>query len=169
MTRILHFRRQLIGPPDIAEVPGIQVRNFVVPDDVGPWLALRDQAMAEQVPRVRSWSKTDFELEMLSKSWWSATRAWVAVEANRMERVVGAVTLALRDGRATSIPVVHWLLVDPSCRRRGVGRLLISYLELAAWNAGWRGIELETHAGWAAAVAFYHSMGYAPVRDRSPR
>jgi GNAT superfamily N-acetyltransferase len=169
MTKILHFRRQLCGPPDIAEVSGIQVRNFIVPDDVGPWSALRDRAMAEQVPRARPWSEGDFQLEMLSKSWWSAKRTWVAVEANRRECVVGAVTRALREGMASSIPVVHWLLVDPSWRRRGVGRLLISYLELAAWNDGWREIELETHAGWASAMAFYQSIGYAPVRERSPR
>ena len=48
-------------------------------------------------------------------------------------------------------------------------RLLMSHLERAAWDAGWREVQLETHAGWSAAVAFYQSIGYAPVRDRSPR
>ena len=32
-----------------------------------------------------------------------------------------------------------------------------------------RRVELETHAGWSDALAFYHSTGYAPVRERSPR
>ena len=58
--------------------------------------------------------------------------------------------------------MVHWLLVDPRWRRRGIGRLLMSHLELAAWDDGWREMQLETHAGWAAAVAFYQSMGYEP-------
>ena len=169
MTTILHFRRQLSGPPDIAEVPGIWVRNFSVPDDIANWLALRDRAMAEQIPRVRSWSKSDFELEMSSKSWWSANRSWVAMRANRADSAVGAVTLALREGVASTIPVVHWLLVDPADHRRGIGKFLLSHLELAAWNDGWREIELETHANWTAAVRFYQSIGYAPVRDRSPR
>jgi GNAT superfamily N-acetyltransferase len=75
----------------------------------------------------------------------------------------------MREGAVCTIPVVHWLLVDPAWRRRGVGRLLMLHLELAAWHDGYREIELETHAGWGAAVAFYQSMGYAPVRDRSPR
>jgi GNAT superfamily N-acetyltransferase len=169
MATILHFRRQLSSPPDIAEVPGIKVQNFIVRDDVEPWLELRDRAMAEQVPLVRSWSKSDFQLEMLNKSWWSAERSWIAMEANGRECVVGAVTLALRKGATSSIPVAHWLLVDPNWQRRGIGRLLMSHLELAAWNDGWREIELETHAGWGAAVGFYQSIGYAPVRDRSPR
>jgi GNAT superfamily N-acetyltransferase len=179
MCSVLHFRRQVLRPPDVGDVAGFSVRNIMLPGDVAAWLELRDRAMAEQIPRVRSWSKSDFQTEMLSKSWWSATRSWVAVDpvtrrsqtmgANNGEGVVGAVTLALREGVDSTIPVVHWLLVDPAWRRRGVGRLLMTHLELAAWNDGWREIELETHAGWASAVAFYQSIGYAPVRDRSPR
>lgn len=67
------------------------------------------------------------------------------------------------------MPVVHWLLVDPNYRRRGIGRLLMNCLERAAWDAGHRELQLETHAGWSAAVAFYQSIGYAPARDPSPR
>jgi len=95
---------------------------------------------------------------------------WLAVDERiGIAAVVGAVTLAIREGAARSVPVVHWLLVDPAWRRRGIGRLLMSHLERAAWDAGWREIELETHAGWIEAVAFYQSIGYAPVRERSPR
>jgi GNAT superfamily N-acetyltransferase len=168
MPSVLHFRRQLYRPPDAVEVPGICVRNISIPGDIAAWLALRDRAMADQTPRVRSWSKSDFFSEMQSKSWWRPERMWLAFSLETAPPV-GAVTLAMREGAAGTIPVVHWLLVDPAWRRRGVGRLLISHLEHAAWNDGWREIELETHAGWTAAVAFYHSIGYAPVRDRSPR
>jgi GNAT superfamily N-acetyltransferase len=168
MSSVLHFRRQLLRPPDVGDVPGFCVRNFVVPDDVVGWLALRDRAMADQMPRIRTWTESDFFSEMQSKSWWRNERTWLAAE-DETAAPVGAVTLALREGVDSTIPVVHWLLVDPASRRRGVGRLLMSHLELAAWSDGWREIELETHAGWSDAVAFYYSMGYAPVRDRSPR
>ncbi len=144
------------------------MRNIVIPDDVATWLTLRDRAMADQIPRVRTWSESDFDSEMRSKPWWRADRMWLAF-ADEVESPVGAVTLALREGSAATVPVVHWLLVEPAWQRRGVGRLLMSHLELAAWSDGWREIELETHAGWPAAVAFYQSIGYAPVRDRSPR
>jgi GNAT superfamily N-acetyltransferase len=197
MAAVLHFRRQLLRPPDAAELPGIYVRNFSMTGDVPEWLALRDRAMVDQVPRVRKWSDIDFHSEMTSKSWWSMEHTWVAIAGglrspevvdsgsgpaispatrrspaigpSEREYVVGAVTLAMREGAAGTVPVVHWLLVDPAWRRRGVGRLLVSHLERAVWNDGRREIELETHAGWTAAVAFYHSIGYAPVRDRSPR
>ena len=165
---VLQFRRHQFRPPDAGEVPGICVRNFMVPDDVAAWVALRERAMADQIPRVRQWSESDFFSEMQSKPWWRCERTWLAI-GSEATSPIGAVTLALREGAASTIPVVHWLLVDPAWRRRGIGRLLISQLELAAWNYGWREIELETHAGWNAAVAFYQSIGYAPVRERSPR
>lgn len=168
MPAVLHFRRQLFRPPDAVEVPGICVRNISIPDDVAAWLALRNRAMSDQIPHVRPWFESDFCSEMQCKSWWRSERTWLAFGLETASPV-GAVTLAMREGEAGAIPVVHWLLVDPAWRRRGVGRLLVSYLELAVWNDGWREIELETHAGWTAAVAFYQSIGYAPVRDRSLR
>jgi GNAT superfamily N-acetyltransferase len=168
MTAVLHFRRQLFRPPDAADVPGFSVRNISIPDDIAAWLALRNRAMVDQIPRARPWSEADFCSEMQSKTWWRADRTWLAT-AVETALLVGAVTLALREGSVSTIPVVHWLFVDPAWRRRGIGRLLISHLELAAWNDGWREIELETHAGWTPAVAFYQSIGYAPVRERSPR
>jgi GNAT superfamily N-acetyltransferase len=168
MPAVLHFRRQLFRPPDAVDVPGFSVRNIAIPADVAGWLVLRDRAMVDQSPRIRTWSAADFFSEMQSKSWWHTDRMWLAFAAE-LAAPVGAVTLALREGADSTIPVVHWLLVDPAWRRRGVGRMLMAHLELAAWNDGWREIELETHAGWASAVAFYQSIGYAPLRDRSPR
>jgi GNAT superfamily N-acetyltransferase len=168
MPAVLHFRRQLLRPPDAVDVPGFSVRNIATADDIAAWLALRDRAMADQSPPIRTWSELDFFSEMQSKSWWRPERMWLAIH-EETGLPIGAVTLALREGAVATVPVVHWLLVDPAWRRRGVGRLLMWHFELAAWSDGWREIELETHAGWAAAVAFYQSMGYAPVRDRSPR
>src|SRR3954471_14933321 len=79
MASVIHFRRQLLRPPDAVEVPGIYVRNFSMTEDVEPWLALRDRAMADQIPRVRKWSDVDFHSEMSSKSWWSVDHTWVAI------------------------------------------------------------------------------------------
>lgn len=168
MSVVLHFRRQLLGPPDAVEVAGICVRTFGEHGDAAAWISLRDRAMADQTPRVRPWSQADFDAEMTSKPWWRADRTWLAFAADA-NRLVGSVTLAERRGATSTVPVIHWLLVDPAHRRRGIGRLLVFHLEQAAWNSGLREIELESHAGWSAAVAFYQSIGYAPVRERPPR
>ena len=69
---------------------------------------------------------------------WMATYHTVAL---------GGVTLAIREGRAGTVPVVHWLVVHPAWRRRGIGRLLMSHLERAAWDDGWREVEVEAPAG----------------------
>jgi len=167
MSSVIHFRKQLVAPPVAVIAPGFAVRHIVVPDDVASWLALRGRAMVDEIPRIRSWSERDFRVEMTSKSWWTPGCTWMATADDKS--VVGAVTLAMRAGETGTIPVVHWLLVDPAFRRLGVGRLLMSYLERAAWDAGWREVQLETHSGWTSAVAFYHSIGYAPLGDRSLR
>jgi GNAT superfamily N-acetyltransferase len=170
VTSVLHFRKQLTAPPVAVDAAGFHVRQLSVPDDLPRWLALRDRAMADQTPAVRRWSAADFHTEMIAKPWWHSDRSWIAINvaaSNEISVMIGAVTLALRESATTSVPVVHWLLVDPAFRRRGIARTLVSRLERTAWDAGWREVQLETHAGWSAAVAFYQSIGYAP-RDRSP-
>src|ERR1041384_4774163 len=107
MSSVLHFRRQLFTPPDVAEVPGICVRSFGGAEDVAGWLLLRERAMADELPRGRVWSESDFRAEMLSKSWWRADRCWLAEESGKRGSVIGAVTLATRDGATSSVPVVH--------------------------------------------------------------
>ena len=165
MSSVLHLRKELVAPPVERVVAGVEVRTIRVPDDIGAWLDLRKRATADLAPPVRDWTHDDFAAEMLHKPWWREETSWVAVAEE--SSIVGAVTLGVRTGSSSSTSIVHWLLVDPAWRRRGVGRLLMSLLERTAWAAGWRAIELETHAGWSEAVAFYHSMGYAAVREPS--
>jgi GNAT superfamily N-acetyltransferase len=169
MPSILHLRKEFTSPPVALEFGGMRVRPIVIPDDVDAWLALRSCATAGLSPRVREWSREYFAAQMLAKPWWRNDWTWLAIEPQVGESVIGAVTLGLRTGTEATVSIVHWLVVDPPWRRRGVGRMLMSRLELAAWQAGYREVELETHANWSEAVAFYQSMGYAPVRERSPR
>jgi GNAT superfamily N-acetyltransferase len=139
------------------------MRTIELPGDVAAWLMLRGRAVAWLAPAVRAWTAEDFAVEMSGKPWWRADWTWLVVPVEAPQQVVGSVTLAVREGEVGKVAVVHWLLVDPRWRRRGIGQLLMSHLERAAWDAGWREIQLETHAGWTEAVAFYQSMGFEPV------
>jgi GNAT superfamily N-acetyltransferase len=168
MASILHLRKELSGPPVALEFGGTRVRSVVIPDDLDGWLALRSRATAGLSPEVREWSREDFDAQMVAKPWWRNDWTWLAIDP-QVRSITGAVTLGLRKGVEATVPIVHWLIVDPAWRRRGVGRMLMSRLESAAWEAGYRQVELETHANWKDAVAFYQSMGYAPLRERSPR
>jgi GNAT superfamily N-acetyltransferase len=157
---ILHFRKLLHERAELTSAPGVFVRTMQLAEDVPAWLKLRERAVAWLKPTARAWWVDDFRVEMSGKAWWRADWTWLAVAGDDLSVVVGAVTLAVREGEGGSMPVVHWLLVDPRWRRRGIGRMLVSQLELAVWNAGWRELRLETHANWSEAVAFYQSMGF---------
>jgi GNAT superfamily N-acetyltransferase len=164
--QVLQMYKLLTEPP-VVEVDGISrgldFRTMRLPDDVNGWLRLRERAFARERPGVRRWTADDFAAEMVSKPWWSDERTWLAVDVVAEERLVGAATLAQRDTPTLSLPVVHWLLVDPKSRRRGIGRQLMMRLEQDAWERGFREVRLETHAGWRAAVALYRALGYRPA------
>lgn len=149
---VAHLSRQLSCPPTVPSIPGVAVRNFAGEQDIEGWLELRRRALSSQTPAVRTWTRADFEAEFLNKPWWSPRRMWFA----EAEEIVASVALALR-GR---LPVIHWLMVAPEWRRRGVGRCLLATLEAACWRAGDRKISLETHLSWTAAGAFYREMAY---------
>jgi GNAT superfamily N-acetyltransferase len=153
----------LVRPPDASVVAGIRVRTIKLPGDVPAWLTLRDRAVAWLKPTARTWAAADFRAEMSGKAWWREDWTWLAVSEDAQSSIVGAVTLAVREGAGGSVAVVHWLLVDPRWRRRGIARLLLARLEEAAWKAGWRELQLETHVNWSEAVAFYQSIGFEPV------
>ena len=91
---------------------------------------------------------------------------WLAVDApSPSGTIVGTVTLAIRQDGQLAKPVVHWLAVRPDHRRRGIGRLLIAYLEAAVWRSGGRQVWLETHAQWHEAARLYASLGYEVAPD----
>ena len=41
----------------------------------------------------------------------------------------------------------------------------MAHLETACWDLGYRQIWLETHEAWAAASAFYETLGYKGVDE----
>lgn len=53
---------------------------------------------------------------------------------------------------------IGWLLVHPVARRRGVGTALVDRAVAEAALLGAREVHVETHTGWAAAVAFWNRM-----------
>lgn len=133
------------------------MRTFAGDSDIGLWLELRARCFADQTPAVRPWTHDDFAAEFLAKPWWSPERMWFAEARD----AIGSITWAMRGRRPNELPVIHWLMVAPPWRRRGVGRLLMRTLEAACWQAGHRQIGLETHAGWKQANSFYETLGYA--------
>lgn len=163
MTTVLQMMKRLEAAPHHMSVDAVAVRAFRH-EDVGAWLALRDRAFARERVGVRAWSESDFRSEFLDRWWWRPEWMWLAEHGDGRTSLVGSVCLAMRGNPAAAKPVVHWLMVGPPWRRQGLGRLLLSHLEQAAWEAGYREIWLETHAGWEAAMKFYEALGYRAAR-----
>ncbi len=168
MATVLQLTRELLERPVATPIAGVRLRHFGGPDDVEVWLELRRRAFSRQKLGVGDWDAADFEREFLRKSWWRPEAMWFA-EAQRLPLAphapVGTVTLARRGDSSDAKPVVHWLAVLGSDRRRGVGRLLMATLETAVWDAGGRQVWLETHIAWEEAARLYESLGYRPVRE----
>ncbi len=170
MPPILRMKKLLRKCPQPLRIKEVAVRSFRGGDDVLAWLSLRRLAFSGVSPGGPGWTKADFDREFLAKPWWRPDRMWFAVpvEGDIEQTPVGTVTLAQwsggeRSGRERPKPVVHWLAVAPSWRRRGIGRLLMASLEAACWNDGHRELSLQTHESWSDATAFYRELGYVHV------
>lgn len=166
MSSILHLWRTLEVRPELHQPASIHLRTYRGPEDIDIWLELRHRAFAREKLGVRKWEREDFEREFLAKSWWLPDRMWFAEAPDLLVGIptpIGSVTLADRGTGPTAQPVVHWLTVLPTWRRKGVGRLLMSTLETYCWDHGQRRIGLETHTSWQAASQFYEALGYVPA------
>ena len=168
MNLVIHFSKRLERTSVPIEPQDFVVRTFDSPEDVDGWLELRRQAFADERPRAGVWTPGDFAREFTSKAWWRSDHMWVAESRDSAEgdrALAGAVTMATRGEGDHRVAIVHWLIVSPQARRRGLATRLLSILEAAAWQAEIRRVLVETHTGWQAATRFYQSRGY----ERLPR
>ena len=165
MATVLQLTKKLTSRPELPRIAEVRLRHFAGPQDIRTWLEIRRRAFARQKVGVGDWNEADFEREFLAKVWWRPQCLWFA-EVDRLmlpAEPAGTVTLARRGASPDDKPVVHWLAVSPRYRRLGIGRLLITALEQAVWDAGERQIWLETHAGWVEAGHLYQTLGYVPA------
>lgn len=167
MPLILQMTRQLSEPPKPPESAGVRLRHYAGTHDIETWLDLRRRAFARQPLGIGAWDVADFEREFLHKPWWRPEVMWLA-EADALlmpTKVIGTITLARRGEGPHGKPVVHWLCVLPTYRRRGIGKLLLRTLESAVWQSGGRQVWLETHTAWREALQLYESLGYHPAAE----
>ena len=147
-------RRNVITKFALPGKPAVAHVRFCREHDLESWLALRNDAVADLKPMPRPWTEDDFYREMTAKDWWFEDCTQVA-ESNAGE-LIGSVTLARRGNLA----VMHWLIVVPAWRRRGIAQLLVAHCERLARQRGHIEIRVETHGNWKAAVALYRRLGY---------
>lgn len=181
---ILQLCKTLAFRPDPVPLPErVLVRPYRDEKDSRGWLDLRSLAFSRQQRGVQAWDQRDFEREFLQKAWWQPSRMWLAevppVDCNSEQvasplgllrptsgqpQLVGTVTLAERVLADETRYVLHWMLVSPRWRGKGIATALVAQLETAVWDLGARAVYLETHVDWREAVALYRKLGYEETR-----
>lgn len=165
MMAILQLHKQLKRRAELVCPDWLDTRVFQDAHDVACWLGLRQAAFADQQPAVRPWTEADFAREMTGQPWWRPERMWLTevAQSGGPPRLVGSPILTERGSGASALPALHWLMVSPEMRGRGVAACLLAHAEAACWDDGRLEIVLETHAGWLPAVRFYERHGYEPI------
>jgi ribosomal-protein-alanine N-acetyltransferase len=114
-------------------------------------------------------------IAVLSRDFIEHTLAWSWTEA-RVRRAIAHpgtnVAVIHRGGCLQGFGIMQYgdesahlalLGVQPTLRRRGLGRTLVAWLEACARTAGLGQVRVEARADNPAAVAFYERLGYAVV------
>lgn len=157
---VLILVKTLSCQPKPPRVASLEVVPLDASTDVDEWLTLHQRAFLGGNPPVRPWNQADFEREFAPGLSGSGRVAWLARDpAGDPAVACGAVSVtpSRMPGRPAS---VHWLMVDPDRRGRGIGSLLLATAERYAWEQGCREVRLETHCNWRAAVRFFTRHGY---------
>jgi ribosomal-protein-alanine N-acetyltransferase len=80
----------------------------------------------------------------------------IVLTARRMGELVGFAIMGFGEESAH----LNLLAVEPRCRRSGLGRRLVRWLEESAMVAGTFEVNLEVRAGNIVARRFYRALGY---------
>jgi len=119
----------------------------------------------------RAWIEQDYaieppEEEMLARPESVIERGGAIVFAKRGDEVVGTGGLeALAEGDFEIIKMA----VEPECRGRGIGQLLMDRLIAIAIERGARWVRIETVAALVAANGLYRKNGFIPAREQQSR
>lgn len=159
---ILHLRRRLDAPPFVV-VGHPSIHTYTSEADIDAWLALRLAAFAGERPSVGHWEPQDFHREFIAREGWQRDWLWFSESPER--DVIGSVALMIGGRPEAPRAMIHWLMVLPAWRGRGVATQLMNELECAAWEAGFHEVWAEAHSNWHAAVEFYGRRGYRDVRQ----
>jgi ribosomal-protein-alanine N-acetyltransferase len=120
----------------------------MTPEDVPPVVEL------ETAHQPRPWSAGVFHDELAAEN-----RVYLVASQDRIIGFAGMMVVG-EEGHVTN------LLVDPTCRRRGIARRLLRALISSAVERGARHLTLEVRKNNHAARALYASFAMAPVGIR---
>jgi N-acetylglutamate synthase-like GNAT family acetyltransferase len=129
----------------IAGNPQLELR-FGTTNDAAAEIELRRRVLAEPLGLPVEAVRFEFEARSL--------RLWALLDGV----LIGCV-LFHRDRDSDRSGRLYQMAVEPSCQKRGVGRLLVQRLEAHLRELGVREVRLHARG---PSVGFYSKLGYAP-------
>jgi GNAT superfamily N-acetyltransferase len=137
------------------------------------WQRVRDMRLRALLDAPDAFGSTHAaEAESDEKEWRTWTTGWSgaadqALFAAEDEGWVG-IALGVRWEEEPEVVHLYATWVDPSSRRRGVGRALVEAVGVWARDLGIGRIVLRVTEGNAAAVALYEGCGFVDTEEREP-
>jgi len=164
INNVVVMQKDLSGGHDRPEPGPVPIRAFEPDQDVARWNALWERVSPE-LGLKRNWSEHELAVEFAAPRGKLRRPAWLATShGDGSESVVGAISLTM-PSHHRDCPYVHWLLVHPEWRRRGLGSSLLATAESYCRQQGWSSLRLETHRRWEAALAFYRRHRYEFIHE----
>lgn len=169
VRRLWQMRRSLYAPLDPVMLPeGVSLRSFDPDADAEEWLALNARAFAD-LPDQAGWTRLDLQ-RRIAEDWFDAAGFLLAHEQGG--RLVGCHWTKVHGGPGghgepgqahghEQLGEVYVVAVDPSRRRRGLGRALtlagLHHMRRAGLGSAMLYVDSENAAG----IRLYGSLGFA--------
>jgi ribosomal protein S18 acetylase RimI-like enzyme len=148
----------LISPPDTAAA--FAIRHELRPGDLGSIIYLHGTLYARDYgfePTFEAYVAGPLAQFACSRT--DRDRLWIA-EQN--QRIVGSIAIV---GVSPSEAQLRWFIVDPSCRRQGLGKRLLDLALTFARACAYESIFLWTGNVLREATRLYRSVGFERVEE----
>ena len=139
------------------------IRRTLRPGDAGRIAELHDRIYSAEYgldERSRAWVERSIQNAM-DGGWPEDAGAVWLVERN--DELAGTLALTPEGG---NVGAVHWFVLAPELRGRGLGRSLFDELIAQARRSGFEHLVLDTFSALTAAARIYRDAGFAVVSER---
>ena len=148
-------------PLDLPE--GCSFRTYR-PGDEHHWIRLFDLVFRDLLGSFRPWTHEQFRVQFLDRPVFQAERLFFLCQE---DRPVGSITAWTGDEEGRAVGIVHWVMLDPELRGKGLGRPMMVQCMNRLREEGWPEAFLTTRANLNMAILLYERMGFKTLYNKA--